>query len=52
MAGPIKKAGYSRLVDTGLMPALKERVYACATEKPMVRTGVFIADGATRQLEG
>ena len=52
MAGPIKKCGYSRLVDTNLMPALKGWIHACATEKTMVRAGVCIADGATRQVEG
>jgi len=52
MAGPIKKSGYSRPVDTSLMPALKGWVHACAKEKTMLRAGVFIADGATRQVGG
>jgi hypothetical protein len=44
MAGPIKKSGYSRLVDTRLM-------HVWATEKPMVSTGAFV-NVACRQVEG
>ena len=52
MAGPIKKSGYSRLVDKNLMPALHGWLHDCAAEKPMVSEGVFIADGGIWQLEG